>query len=192
MQRYLDPEGLRQRGLEHFDAWAATFGEVIDAMEITPDGSCHAQPQPLRPLYQSARASADVPVVRRRADGRHARPAPAALGRGTRPRSLLARCPRSSAISKSSSSSATSAYGTKGSTRGWIMPWRSPPTDASWPSTPGCSRRMLPISPTRRSTRSPRTSPPSGTAPPRRAARSLSSAIWASTRRRGATRSMKR
>src|SRR5207248_1427183 len=25
MQRYLDPEGLSQRGLEHFDAWAASF-----------------------------------------------------------------------------------------------------------------------------------------------------------------------
>jgi len=39
MQRFLDPEGLRSRGLEHFDAWAATFGEVIDTMEISPDGS---------------------------------------------------------------------------------------------------------------------------------------------------------
>ena len=39
MQRFLDPEGLRSRGLEHFDAWAATFGEVVDAMEITPDGA---------------------------------------------------------------------------------------------------------------------------------------------------------
>src|SRR5205807_2490092 len=39
MQRFLDPEGLRQRGLEHFDAWAATFGEVIEAMEIAPDGA---------------------------------------------------------------------------------------------------------------------------------------------------------
>src|SRR5256886_16389862 len=39
LQRFLDPEGLRQRGLEHFDAWAATFGEVIDTMEISPDGS---------------------------------------------------------------------------------------------------------------------------------------------------------
>jgi N12 class adenine-specific DNA methylase len=36
MQRFLDPEGLRSRGLEHFDAWAATFGEVIDTMEISP------------------------------------------------------------------------------------------------------------------------------------------------------------
>jgi N12 class adenine-specific DNA methylase len=28
LQRYLDPEGLEARGLAHFDAWAATFGEV--------------------------------------------------------------------------------------------------------------------------------------------------------------------
>ena len=38
MQRFLDPEGLASRGLEHFDAWAATFGEVVEAMEISPDG----------------------------------------------------------------------------------------------------------------------------------------------------------
>jgi N12 class adenine-specific DNA methylase len=36
LQRYLDPEGLKSRGLEHFDAWAATFGEVVDTMEISP------------------------------------------------------------------------------------------------------------------------------------------------------------
>jgi N12 class adenine-specific DNA methylase len=39
MQRFLDPEGLRSRGIEHFDGWAATFGEVVDTMEISPDGS---------------------------------------------------------------------------------------------------------------------------------------------------------
>jgi N12 class adenine-specific DNA methylase len=49
MQRFLDPEGLRSRGLEHFDAWAATFGEVIDTMEITPDGAS------LRPRSRFAR-----------------------------------------------------------------------------------------------------------------------------------------
>ncbi|HEX5270781.1 MAG TPA: DEAD/DEAH box helicase family protein, partial [Gemmataceae bacterium] len=37
-QRYLDPEGLKARGIDHFDAWAATFGEVVDTMEISPDG----------------------------------------------------------------------------------------------------------------------------------------------------------
>src|SRR2546430_1554775 len=49
MQRYLDPEGLRSRGLDHFDAWAATFGEVIDTMEISPDGAS------LRPRSRFAR-----------------------------------------------------------------------------------------------------------------------------------------
>src|SRR5712664_3973303 len=49
MQKFLDPEGLRQRGLEHFDAWAATFGEVIDTMEISPDGAS------LRPRSRFAR-----------------------------------------------------------------------------------------------------------------------------------------
>jgi N12 class adenine-specific DNA methylase len=49
MQRFLDPEGLRQRSLEHFDAWAATFGEVIDTMEISPDGAS------LRPRSRFAR-----------------------------------------------------------------------------------------------------------------------------------------
>src|SRR5205807_10537107 len=39
MQRFLDPAGLRSRGIEHFDAWAATFGEVVDTMEISPDGA---------------------------------------------------------------------------------------------------------------------------------------------------------
>lgn len=37
--RYLDPEGLASRGIEHFDGWAATFGEVVEAMEISPDGA---------------------------------------------------------------------------------------------------------------------------------------------------------
>jgi hypothetical protein len=38
LQRFFDPQGLRSRGIEHFDAWAATFGEVVEAMEISPDG----------------------------------------------------------------------------------------------------------------------------------------------------------
>src|SRR5437660_8011280 len=66
MQRFLDPEGLRQRGLEHFDAWAATFGEVIDTMEISPDGTSlrprrrFARFTNLPELQQMFRAFADV------------------------------------------------------------------------------------------------------------------------------------
>ncbi|MFO0967861.1 MAG: DEAD/DEAH box helicase family protein [Gemmataceae bacterium] len=66
MQRYLDPEGLRSRGIDHFDAWAATFGEVIDTMEISPDGaslrprSRFARFTNLPELQQMFRAFADV------------------------------------------------------------------------------------------------------------------------------------
>ena len=38
MQRYLQPQTLRQTGLERFDAWASTFGETVTAPEITPAG----------------------------------------------------------------------------------------------------------------------------------------------------------
>jgi N12 class adenine-specific DNA methylase len=38
IQRYLDPDGLTERGIDHFDAWAASFGEVVERMEISPDG----------------------------------------------------------------------------------------------------------------------------------------------------------
>ena len=66
MQKFLDPEGLKSRGLEHFDAWAATFGEVIDTMEITPDGaglrprSRFARFTNLPELQQMFRAFSDV------------------------------------------------------------------------------------------------------------------------------------
>jgi len=66
MQRFLDPEGLRSRGIEHFDAWAATFGEVIDTMEISPDGaglrprSRFAKFTNLPELQQMFRAFTDV------------------------------------------------------------------------------------------------------------------------------------
>lgn len=39
MQSFLQPEMLEALGLDTFDAWAATFGEVVSAMELSPDGS---------------------------------------------------------------------------------------------------------------------------------------------------------
>ncbi|UWG99353.1 MAG: GNAT family N-acetyltransferase [Candidatus Dehalobacter alkaniphilus] len=39
MQRYLQPQMLARLGLNYFDSWAATFGEVISSLEITPEGS---------------------------------------------------------------------------------------------------------------------------------------------------------
>jgi len=39
MQRYLQPDELRKHSLHHFDSWAATFGEPVTAMELSPDGA---------------------------------------------------------------------------------------------------------------------------------------------------------
>ena len=39
MQKYLQPDRLREMGLTHFDEWASTFGEVVNSFEIAPDGS---------------------------------------------------------------------------------------------------------------------------------------------------------
>lgn len=35
MQRYLQPQWLRDHGLQHFDAWAQTFGEVVPTLEVS-------------------------------------------------------------------------------------------------------------------------------------------------------------
>ncbi len=81
MQRFLDPEGLRSRGIEHFDGWAATFGEVVDTMEISPDGktlkprSRFARFSNLPELQQMFRAFADVQTAG------HAEPALPGAGR---------------------------------------------------------------------------------------------------------------
>jgi len=39
MQRYLQPDDLKSHNLHHFDSWAATFGEPVTAMELSPDGA---------------------------------------------------------------------------------------------------------------------------------------------------------
>ena len=39
MQRYLQYDALCSHGLQHFDAWASTFGETITAMELAPEGT---------------------------------------------------------------------------------------------------------------------------------------------------------
>lgn len=39
MQRYLQYESLKKNNLEHFDAWASTFGETQSAFELSPEGT---------------------------------------------------------------------------------------------------------------------------------------------------------
>ena len=38
MQRYLQYDTLREKGLIHFDAWASTFGETVTQNELAPEG----------------------------------------------------------------------------------------------------------------------------------------------------------
>src|SRR5215467_491776 len=37
--RYLRPDLLEDAGIEDFDQWAATFGEVVSGIEVAPDGT---------------------------------------------------------------------------------------------------------------------------------------------------------
>lgn len=39
MQRYLQPDLLAERGIDHFDSWAATFGEARTVLELGPSGA---------------------------------------------------------------------------------------------------------------------------------------------------------
>lgn len=39
MQKFLQNDRLKKMGLDYFDAWASTFGEVTTALELTVEGS---------------------------------------------------------------------------------------------------------------------------------------------------------
>ena len=41
MQSYLQPERLAAAGVATFDAWAATFGRTVTALELSPDGGSY-------------------------------------------------------------------------------------------------------------------------------------------------------
>ena len=138
MQRFLDPEGLqepRHRAFRRLGGHLRRGGRHDGNLARRQDAEA---PQPLRPLRQPARTPADVPGLRRRADGRDARPAPARRWKAASPSSSPARCPRSSTRSSRSWWPATSGCGRRRSIRGRTTPWPSPPTAASSPSTPGC------------------------------------------------------
>ena len=38
IQRYLQMSALEEQGLQHFDAWAANYGETVTAIELSPEG----------------------------------------------------------------------------------------------------------------------------------------------------------
>ena len=39
IQRYLQMNALQEQGLQHFDSWAANYGETVTAIELAPEGT---------------------------------------------------------------------------------------------------------------------------------------------------------
>ena len=39
VMRYLQSDMLRSMGLQHFDSWAAQFGETVTTIELAPEGT---------------------------------------------------------------------------------------------------------------------------------------------------------
>ena len=39
LQRYLQMNALQEQGLQHFDSWAANYGETVTAIELSPEGT---------------------------------------------------------------------------------------------------------------------------------------------------------
>ncbi len=89
MQRLLRPDLLRDAGVESFDAWAATFGETVDEVEMAPQGGESFRlktrfarfrnvPEMLRMwhVFADVKTAEDLdlptPPLRMRADGRRA------------------------------------------------------------------------------------------------------------------------
>ncbi|MGH9213046.1 MAG: helicase-related protein [Acidimicrobiales bacterium] len=68
MQTYLQPDVLEQAGLDRFDAWAATFAQQVNAVELAPDGGSYrlatrlARYQNVPELIGQFRRTADVRV----------------------------------------------------------------------------------------------------------------------------------
>ena len=86
MQRYLRPDLLEAAGIEVFDTWAATFGQLVSQVEMAPEGGSNFRlksrfagfrnvPEMLRMLHVAAdvKTSEDlnlpVPALARRKDG---------------------------------------------------------------------------------------------------------------------------
>lgn len=66
MQRYLQPDTLKQLGIDNFDAWAKMFGEVTNSLEIKPSGTGYRVKQSfskfknIKSLQQLFRSFTDV------------------------------------------------------------------------------------------------------------------------------------
>ena len=60
MMRYLQPDELKRRGLESFDAWAKTYGQISSGIEQTAAGKYKAGPA-VRAVREPAGAQQAIP-----------------------------------------------------------------------------------------------------------------------------------
>jgi hypothetical protein len=74
MLRYLGPDLLQERDVEHFDAWPRILPKPSPGSNWRPTVPATACTR-VREIHQPARASVDVPHPLRRADRRHAQSA---------------------------------------------------------------------------------------------------------------------
>ena len=55
IQRYLQMSALEEQGLQHFDAWAANYGETVTAIELSPKAPATA-PRRALPSFITCRS----------------------------------------------------------------------------------------------------------------------------------------
>ena len=72
VQRYLQYDTLAGNGLQHFDAWASTFGETVTALELAPEGSNYRAKTRFAKFYNLPELMQMFPRNRRHPDRRHA------------------------------------------------------------------------------------------------------------------------
>lgn len=53
IMRYLQYDTLQKLHLGHFDSWAASFGETVTAIELSPRGNGLPCKDAIRPVFQS-------------------------------------------------------------------------------------------------------------------------------------------
>ena len=144
MQRFLDPEGLREPRPGAFRRLGGHLRRSHRHHGNLPGRREPTATQPVRPLHQPAGTPADVPGLLRRADGRDAQPAAATPGRRQAHRRRLPDVRRAARPPAGTGGTLRTPAVAEGRSRESITRSTSPPTAASSPPTQGCSRATAP------------------------------------------------
>ena len=159
MQRFLDPEGLQSARHRPFRRLGRHLRRGRRDDGNLPRRQDAEAPQPLRQVRQPARTAADVPLVRRRADGRDAEPAPAEAGRRQAARRRLPDVRRAARAPAGAGGALRAAPLAEGRSAGGQRPGHHHRRPQARPRRPDALGRRRRTSPARRSTPWSRTSP---------------------------------